>query len=499
MGNYGSKLFSRHVDTDYGTDRLKPQNHMVDEFLTPKTSQKILPIDPRSATSGIPRTPIEVNYTPPELIKRTSAVPNYLQTEKPYIETDIDAVIPPLTPKRSPNKLSHFSFPKALITMLDISNTTKIQPRQLKKIMKTVDVERYEILGIDPRSPAADFDRTPILRARSMERIKTHSSENLFKYGSYNSESISSYRYSYCEISTTCNIPEIQTVQKLSSPEIHSTASSDTSNFVFDESNLSQLDNKIELNYSSDSCNHSKESIDEERSEITVLNANMESKLQKLSDTKFVNLEVNNLFDKENKLLENDEKMRREKLLSSNKQNNIVNQQSAHQFYSPTKNNDKIKIWTDSNLTIGFKELEPNKLDVNEKHSEALKEEIIITFDDDVSIKNSCGAKTAKSKTNIEKRPEFVKNKISKLDQKNNIDEKKNFSPDNKKFEISKCRTPLANRSNNGQMPTKSPQHLLRNKVMSVKLHQENTPPRNSTVKSKLNGTLWDPDSTIVI
>lgn len=47
---------------------------------------------------------------------------------------------------------------------------------------------------------------------------------------------------------------------------------------------------------------------------------------------------------------------------------------------------------------------------------------------------------------------------------------------------------------------TKSPQQIFRNKGITPKMLQENTPPHKKYVaKSKLSGMQWDPDSTVVI
>lgn len=64
-------------------------------------------------------------------------------------------------------------------------------------------------------------------------------------------------------------------------------------------------------------------------------------------------------------------------------------------------------------------------------------------------------------------------------------------------------RTPLGNRSNNGQVQillVKSPQQVFRNKGIASKILQENTPPHKKHItKSKLGGIQWDPDSTVII
>lgn len=63
MGNFASKIFSFHDDNNEGKSKI--QNNATDEnfddksVCTPVASRKL--VDPRSASSGIARTPIEVH------------------------------------------------------------------------------------------------------------------------------------------------------------------------------------------------------------------------------------------------------------------------------------------------------------------------------------------------------------------------------------------------------------------------------------------------------
>jgi len=63
------------------------------------------------------------------------------------------------------------------------------------------------ILELDPRSPATDFDRTPILMPKSLALIKARSQENLNFRGSYKTYNP---KNSYQKIDTSLNISKIR-------------------------------------------------------------------------------------------------------------------------------------------------------------------------------------------------------------------------------------------------------------------------------------------------
>lgn len=56
------------------------------------------------------------------------------------------------------------------------------------KYLTAIEKERYKILGLDPRSPAADFSRTPILIPKSIAMMKVRSQDNLNRKGSYETD-----------------------------------------------------------------------------------------------------------------------------------------------------------------------------------------------------------------------------------------------------------------------------------------------------------------------
>lgn len=66
------------------------------------------------------------------------------------------------------------------------------------------------------------------------------------------------------------------------------------------------------------------------------------------------------------------------------------------------------------------------------------------------------------------------------------------------KYQFLQHRTPLGNRSNNGQIQ-KKPQQLLKNIATPTKMQQENTPPCKTFNRKTRNGVQWDPNSTVLI
>lgn len=66
MGNYTSKIFSHNgdksVDSSKIDNNLQDDKLITNQMCTPVNQSKKIMIDPRSATSGIARTPIEVFY-----------------------------------------------------------------------------------------------------------------------------------------------------------------------------------------------------------------------------------------------------------------------------------------------------------------------------------------------------------------------------------------------------------------------------------------------------
>ncbi|KAG7197198.1 hypothetical protein KM043_007276 [Ampulex compressa] len=464
MGNYVYK-YLLHDDEDEKNDatiQSPMENFSTDSNMcTPNMTERKLRPDPRSVTAGIDRTPIEVNSTPVGISKRISAIPKYLQTKK-YLETDMDVIMPPLTPrKRVP-----------VPTPNEENKSPAINVTKYPKTITDVHKERYEILGLDPRSPAADFDRTPILMPRSLASMRARSQESLHRRGSYEAD-IFSPRYSYCEVASSFNIPIIQALPDLASNVIKSLNIMDT---VVDqksnESGSSRSDSSSSIETISDS------------DEVTVIK-NLEAEFTKPN----IPISSEEMCDIENKIA-------------------ALCKQNTHNF-SPDQTNDKIKIWRDSMLSEDLKEskhAEDKYSDSQQKIPQNSKEEIIILFDDDnVTKPQQFALNTIKSESNKQRKVEEQKRKKKhfKAEMKIAVNDNKVSSPENKVGgEILKVRTPLGNRSNGRVqgISAKSPQQVLWNKSINTKVQQENTPPHKRCIaKSKLSGIHWDPDSTFII
>ncbi|XP_076761798.1 uncharacterized protein LOC143429861 [Xylocopa sonorina] len=472
MGNYVNKLFS------YNDEARKDETHnneiereeiressAIDEVTVERDIMqtppihKPLSIDPRSATSGITRTPIELDDTPIKLNRRAiSAIPRYLQS-KPYLETDLDKIMLCMSPvKNMPEaeEVEQLELPSQHKTE-DILLTPIVNNRNSNKLVNEIEKERYDILGIDPRSPAADFDRTPILAPKSLMRLKARSQERLHRQGSYDAD-MYNQKFSYCEMSSQFDITEVQALPDLATCAIKSL-------------HLADLD----LDKSSDS-----ESPCSSRSTVTECASDTE---QELED------EIENI-SKQNDYYA--------KCLKENKEDE-------------TCIGDTITVWKDSLVLDELQQSETSESDdtqsVQKKVSEMAKEEVIITFDDDSLVKDTLLQKLAKSesdKTKLDVAEKKKKILRSQTKQKTVTDEKRVFNFNDKNGnEPVKVRTPLGNRSNTGQMEMmliSSPQQMLRSKTNALKMLQENTPPHKKFVaKSKSGGTQWDPNSTVII
>jgi len=92
-------------------------------------------------------------------------------------------------------------------------STPNINVAKSSKIITPIDKECFMILGLDPRSPATDFDRTPILMPKSLALIKARSQDNLNFRGSYK---IYDPKDSYQKIGTSRNISEIRLLDTVS-------------------------------------------------------------------------------------------------------------------------------------------------------------------------------------------------------------------------------------------------------------------------------------------
>lgn len=233
-------------------------------------------------------------------------------------------------------------------------------------------------MGLDPRSPAADFDRTPILKPKSLALIKARSQEAVNRRGSYESDVYKSTK-SHQEINTSLNIPKIQLPNVIS----------ETSNMLDmkkqDESHIFCTPQQFD----SDS------SVFEEDEEEVVVIKNSKCKNEKEIDIK------------DCKDIEHDIK-------------------AIH------IEDDESEIWYDSvseENIAGKKEKE----NIVEKlpQKKASREDIIITFDECATI--SILSKPIKREGDSRKKGDIARRKKNaKIEDTVTSNEKKNFNPENK-------------------------------------------------------------------
>ncbi|XP_012535625.1 uncharacterized protein LOC105836253 [Monomorium pharaonis] len=454
MGNYASKLL---FYTNEGRKEPIEQQSTVQQataednkMCTPIFSEKRVLGDPRSISAGIKRTPIEIKSTSVG-ISKPSALPKYLQ-KKQYLETNMDAVMPPLTPKKH-FRLKSVDSDKSESNEVENYSTPNASVAKNIKVITPIDKERFIILGLDPRSPAADFDRTPILLPRSLALIKARSQENLSRRGSYETDIYNNFHQ---EISTSLSIPEIklsETVEKNLKTDARETDTVEQDVLP----STSQCDFDL--------------SISKSEQEITVI------KNPKYTDGKKQSL----ILDEQTITINDSEKNETEKQDDSK---NI-------KFNTKIKD-DKIKLWHD---LVSSEENVSGKEDKKELPQEkALREDVIITFDNYTTTSTSL--KSTKAKDFRKKEDIKGRKKNTKVDVK--LNEEKVFIFENKQgIEIHENRTPLGNRSNNGQMQRK-PQLRNNAAIRTTMMQQENTPPQIHNGKTR-NGNQWDSNSTVLI
>lgn len=252
-------------------------------------------------------------------------------------------------------------------------------------------------MGLDPRSPAADFDRTPILMPKSLVLIKARSQEALSRKGSYESD-IYNPANSSRKISTSLSIPKIQLLPDTTSET------------------LKRLDVEQEIEpyiFYTPQQSDSDSSVFESEEEVTVIkNPKCKNEREKslISDEQIV------ATDKEKNKDDTDKK------------DNCTN--IEHDIKTMSIKDDKIEVWHDSseeNIT-GKKEKE----NIVEKlpQKKAPREDIIIMFDECATISTS--PKPIKTEMDCQKGDIAERKKSTIIDAKITSNERKIFNPENK-------------------------------------------------------------------
>lgn len=252
-------------------------------------------------------------------------------------------------------------------------------------------------MGLDPRSPAADFERTPILVSKSLALIKARSQEHLNRKGSYETDVYNPDSPGNLEVSLSRSIPEL------------------LSNVA------SEIRAKLNLAQPNESDTIKSESSDDEvfesdEEEMTVINNPRFKKRQEAS------------LNSSEQTVTIDEKE------STKSDNCDKNTESNTKTSKHPSSDDKIKVWHDSSLSSekelsGKKEIES----IIEKlpRGKTSREEIMITFDECTTISTS--VKTIKAEgCHKADEVEDEKRKNIKSDSKFTLSEKKIFTPEKK-------------------------------------------------------------------
>uniref|UniRef100_A0A0C9RJP1 Cdca3_0 protein n=1 Tax=Fopius arisanus TaxID=64838 RepID=A0A0C9RJP1_9HYME len=445
MGNFSSKIFpemENESKTNVQTE-MKMSAIEKNQMCTPVMSRKVS-IDPRSATVGITRTPIEVASTPVAGTKKVaSAIPKYLRT-KPYLETNLDLIMPAITPEkripdpRSPNVTQERT---PIMVKAKAGYISPIVTVQEGPDMATPDT-------MDPRSPATTFDRTPVCRSNP-SNLTEDSTEIIT-------------RMSYCETTGTFNLPEIQAISKI--PTIVITASKNLEERL-KACTLATPEENVDESLDDDVF-HSEESESEDQ--ITVI-----PNLRAIAEVGETDV--------------NEEPRENSKISVGTSQMPLKLQNSEEKGL--------IRVWRDS--VSPLPPAEP--LDIPREDS-TRPEEIMIEFDDETNVKASQpDVQKANVKVEDKSRIQIVNKQIKKVQGK--VEVKGVF--EDVSSDSAKSRTPLGCRSNHKSgISSKSPQQVLRSKGLSTKPgQQENTPPNTKRFRSKIkgNGTQWDPDMSVII
>lgn len=334
-----------------------------------------------------------------------------------------------------------------------------------------MDTPKTSVNGLDPRSPAINFDRTPILKPKSPKRNDSRVQQiNSIEC----STELSNPQLTYCETTGDFNIPEIQVLPEIVS---HHQQPSDLKK---------RLELNDEFNNSFDDCLFTKCSSDESDSE---------EQLTVIPNVKAM---------KTNEQLPYTRDTIEQELTCDSKQIIKVNENIEHVSIVTNTTNKKSKIDTEEKIRIWRDSISPELFEEPKSKTIIPKAEgVIIEFDKDTSI-----IKSDKTDNILpEVIDENTNNKVPVVKKKKTVHKRKDSKPllnDKKLSNTVGVRTPLSNRSNSrkSQVLSKSPQQILRNKALSAKSYQqENTPPRNKNLNSKIKSSNahWDLDKTVII
>lgn len=254
-------------------------------------------------------------------------------------------------------------------------------------------------MGLDPRSPAADFNRTPILMPKSLALIKARSQEMLNRKGSYESDI-----YNPTNLSRGIGTPR----KSLSIPKIQLSLDTDSETPKMLDT---EQQNKSDIFYASQQSD-SDSSVFESEEEVTVI-----------KNPKCKNEREKSLISDEQIVATNKEKNK-----DNIDQDNCKDiEHDIKEMY--IKDDNKIEVWHDSskeNITGKEEENVVEKL----PREKGPREDIIIMFDEYATISTS--PKPIKIEEDCQKGEIVGKKKSTKIDAKVTPNEKKIFTSENK-------------------------------------------------------------------
>jgi hypothetical protein len=266
--------------------------------------------------------------------------------------------------------------------------TPNINDKKHLKAFTIIDKERYNVLGLDPRSPAADFDRTPILIPKSLAKLKARSQENLIRKGSYDIDMYSP-KVLYQEINSANSIPEIQSLpdtplkhseilnmEKHKEADIFSTLQSHSDSMIISKSETEVIVTK-DLKFE-EFENREKGLISNNEQTIANEEEKEEDNMDKQDNRKDIEHDIGRM--------------------------RIKDVSSSHNEQSLQDHSEKIKVWQDSSSSEKGESGKEEKKKIEKLSRQTNpREDIIITFDEHTSITLS---KLVKTEENHQKKEE---------------------------------------------------------------------------------------------